>query len=1355
MYQIQHREKIKININIKKIREEDKKMKVFKKLISIFLVVAMVTTVVMSISTFAETEIYSDNFDSYADIAAALAGGNWTTTLSGSAAISNGEVVLPADSGQGVRYNLPEKYTQGLFKVEADVKTYSGAQLLFELMPEGVAKGMCAVTGPGWNADRTVNNMFVQKTDYQSGYHLYTGEFNTWYHITVTLDIVAGKYNVKVENAEKTEVLAERKGLDTIVGDGVLTNLCAIQFRNWGSGYVYVDNFRIQKIGNGLVSPNIQTGISDNFDEYEDLVDAVNFGNWTTSSSTGSAAISNGEVVLPADNGQGVRYNLPEKYTQGLFKVEADVKTYSGAQLLFELMPEGAAKGMCAVTGPGWNADRTVNNMFVQKTDYQSGFHLYTGEFNTWYHITVTLDIVAGKYNVKVENAEKTEVLAERKGLDTIVGDGVLTNLCAIQFRNWGTGAVYVDNFRIQKIDAYNFNEYEAISEVITSPWSATYAGLKETTIVESNNGKAISFPANDENHGIQYNLPSIFSSGEMVVNFSVKSNNAKGGALITFPCGTWNELGLVGLHMYNGSFITYCTGYQAASKNLGNFSGNEWYDVSVSLNMTDKLYSIQIKHGGEVVAALNNLDLIKYNTIGELMERIACIRFVDWGKGIGGAGYEMDNFSVSYVENETKREFVITEASFDSADSLSGTKYWTADSGVVVTDGKLSLPAGTSAQKTVTLTENGKIKLEYTLNANGGKAEVNAISPGGSFVLASLDGTTEDINVTNIIDLDNCKLTYSVNGEEGTTVNIADKTSGKSLYNISAIQFANIGETDITVDNLVASIYVAKPENSNIAVKVTDAFGNIVAEGENVIPGVRTIEIDFGTDIESTSVEKAITFTSNGGDIPEFSLSTRKGKSTLEFDKVLNPDDTYILTISTDLKNTYGVALEEPFSYSFKTDTADVLAEIATLMVGDKEIYSITQLKKGDTLKLNANVVNSTESAVDAEFLIGYFAGGILKDVHTEKINIANGVMSIVDAEIVVGDLTGIEEIKVFLWDSVSGTMPYCKAVVCEDYLTNFTIYGSGANTHTQGICTDDKNSYLYQTSTTALKKYDIKTGELVASVSGFPQTMHLGDLIYNPEDGLIYCSTLLGSSKTAYIAIIDPEKLTSLDMDRNTEGLIKIAYVPAPESKYEWVYSVDAAAIAPLAGELRNSKKYLYVNRENPTYAAAHYSTFNVYDLDTLKSNAILYSDDNISCSENGTLPSEIYYAYTGAREYGAQTLSYVEEKDGLFANFYAGSAPGMPNFSKFMFDLSVAPTEQTLTGLSDVTGKILSFGEYGKYDVATGMKGSYVEEGMQGMTYLGNDFFYITTNNYNENMDTTVHLYKFVDGEFVSVK
>ena len=42
-------------------------MKVVTKLISIFLVVAMVTTVVMSISTFAETEteIYSDNFDSY------------------------------------------------------------------------------------------------------------------------------------------------------------------------------------------------------------------------------------------------------------------------------------------------------------------------------------------------------------------------------------------------------------------------------------------------------------------------------------------------------------------------------------------------------------------------------------------------------------------------------------------------------------------------------------------------------------------------------------------------------------------------------------------------------------------------------------------------------------------------------------------------------------------------------------------------------------------------------------------------------------------------------------------------------------------------------------------------------------------------------------------------------------------------------------------------------------------------------------------------------------------------------------------------------------------------------------------
>lgn len=1205
---------------------------------------------------------------------------------------------------------------------------------------------------------------------------------NEWYKFTIVANYDNMTYEAMVSQGGK--LLYKETGMPI---KDTANSFSYLRFKNNTNDSEFcVDNIVVEKVTTEE-RENVISGVYDTLDGYESFADGgVPTGNLTSfgwkggpwSKGIGTSAVENDNgnkyISIPCD-GSSIQYKIADTpVTSGLLRFKFAIKTTATTGVFAEVHDSDTSD-----TGGPVAMHIHGGNLYT-KAGYwdNSGTKINMGSIatNEWFDAELTYNLDNNTYSIQLSrDGEVFNCLRDLQINKYNSAEAHTSGIKVIRFRDWGSGdaSTHIDNFEFEYLTSEaeqdyiitesKFDNCETISDVTTSPWAVTYKGIGETALVDSKDGKAVSFGVSDGNCGIQYNIPNGFKSGEMAVNFSIKPNNAKGGALITFPSGTGQHTGLVGLHLYNGSFITYTTGYNAGNKNLGKIAANEWYDVSFILDMEQKLYSIQIKHDGEVLGGMTGFDLIEYCAIGDLMEYIGCIRFVDWGKGIGGAGYEMDNFSISYVNPDTKKKFVITESDFDASNSITSMKGWTVDSGVILSGGKLSVPMAATAQKAVPLTDSGKFKVEYTINANGGKAEVDAISPSGSFALASFDGLTEDVTVTNIIDLDNNKVTYYVNGENPTTVDILDKTSGNALYDMNAIRIANTGSTDITVDDLTVSSYIAKPAISDSAVKIADVFENIYVKGEVVNPGVSMIELDFDTSVDVVSVEKALTLTSAGGDTPEFILSTRAGKSVLTFNKALKPGDTYTLAVSADLKNINGESLEQEngYSYSFTTDKADIFAEITAPTVGTKEIYAVSQLKAGDTLKLNANVVNSTEASADVVFVVGYYADNMLVGAQTASTTLASGAISLEGAEITVGSLNVVEEIKILMWNSLMGMMPYCNELVYDSYLTTFTLQGEGRH-HTQGIAVDKENGYMYQSIQQDIKKYDIKTGEVVASITGFgdifgtSETIHIGDISFNADDGLLYCSAFAYNTEKAFVIIVDPEKFTQPNMARDTDGLMKITHLPISSGGYEFAYNygIDGATFAPLPGAGADSEKYWYISGWSNDYEGGEYSIYFAYDADEIKDSAVAYADDKWDYAENGLMPTEIYFAHTGVKQYGAQTLTYYPDENGIFANFYQDNVPGMPNYAKSLLDLNKAPTEQTLEGSPDASNKILSFGNYGETDPATGIKGTLEAEGAHGMDYLGNGYFYITTTNYNDNMDTPVQLYKFAGGEFVEV-
>lgn len=95
------------------------------------------------------------------------------------------------------------------------------------------------------------------------------------------------------------------------------------------------------------------------------------------------------------------------------------------------------------------------------------------------------------------------------------------------------------------------------------------------------------------------------------------------------------------------------------------------------------------------------------------------------------------------------------------------------------------------------------------------------------------------------------------------------------------------------------------------------------------------------------------------------------------------------------------------------------------------------------------------------------------------------------------------------------------------------------GGTSHLQGICVDDKLEYMYFSYTTALAKVDMRTGELVSTLTNFGKTSfgaaggaHLGCLEY--YDGYIYASLeYKDPGKKFFLAIVDGSKMTEIGMD------------------------------------------------------------------------------------------------------------------------------------------------------------------------------------------------------------------------------
>ena len=308
-----------------------------------------------------------------------------------------------------------------------------------------------------------------------------------------------------------------------------------------------------------------------------------------------------------------------------------------------------------------------------------------------------------------------------------------------------------------------------------------------------------------------------------------------------------------------------------------------------------------------------------------------------------------------------------------------------------------------------------------------------------------------------------------------------------------------------------------------------------------------------------------------------------------------------------------------------------------------------------------------------------------------------------------------------------------------------SITVQPESAGGHLQGIAIDAEREYMYLSFTTSLVKADL-SGRIVASVTGL--VGHLGCIAYNYEDGCVYGSLEfkndsigrgiiknIGYEKEVqdgfYIARFDVDKLTKMDMNAETDGVMRAVFLKevyddyAAPNHHLGCSGIDGTTFAP--------------SFTDPTHQCLYvaYGVYGDTNRDDNDHQVILQYDitdwaqyskplNQLDMHRNGpAAPDNKYFVYTGNTTYGIQNLEYDPYSRRMLAAVYKGQKPQFPNWDIFFIDCTKQPQYTTLQGVGE-NGLLLSL--FRAPDSADAIPGSDFPHGSTGIATLGDGYFYI---------------------------
>ncbi|MDT0327927.1 hypothetical protein [Nocardiopsis lambiniae] len=306
----------------------------------------------------------------------------------------------------------------------------------------------------------------------------------------------------------------------------------------------------------------------------------------------------------------------------------------------------------------------------------------------------------------------------------------------------------------------------------------------------------------------------------------------------------------------------------------------------------------------------------------------------------------------------------------------------------------------------------------------------------------------------------------------------------------------------------------------------------------------------------------------------------------------------------------------------------------------------------------------------------------------------------------------------------------------------------GAWRSGHVQGIALDRERGHVYFSFTDTLVKTDL-AGEVIGTVTGL--TGHLGDLDVDARDGRIYGSLEYRAAEAFYIAIFDPDRITRVGMDAETDGVLTTVHLAEVVADYtadmdgDGVFDgnvaatadhrygcsgIDGIAFGPEFGRSggRTMLTVAYGIYANADREDNDHQVLLQYDVSRWRRLGRPLDQDAPHTS-GPRRPAGKYFVYTGNTTHGVRNLEYDAATGDWFMAVYTGVKPHFPNHSLYVVDGSRRPVLGPIRGQAEEErGWLLSLREGGVLHDPTGVAGWPVSGGQYGLASLGDGRFYV---------------------------
>jgi len=294
--------------------------------------------------------------------------------------------------------------------------------------------------------------------------------------------------------------------------------------------------------------------------------------------------------------------------------------------------------------------------------------------------------------------------------------------------------------------------------------------------------------------------------------------------------------------------------------------------------------------------------------------------------------------------------------------------------------------------------------------------------------VTAVFDHTAMTVDVTikgGTLDSEGAK--YTIDMPEGAyfkqfKLQVADKTN-------------NTADATCYVDNIsVRRLIGDAPTINQDGVIMTDVWGNTVENNlTEVTPGIDKITLDFGTELITRTVKDQITFKDDDGNSVAFaqSLDQLSGKYTMDITGILKPETTYTITVPDTVESAWNNTLEAEYNHIFTTAEGKIDVRGSKVLKADgNEAEALSDFAVGSEFKVNTEYANTKDVEACLSTIVAYYCGNRLAYLdHSEVKTVESGEKSSFEPPFIVPDMTGIDGVKVFVWDNAKGMLPFVDA--------------------------------------------------------------------------------------------------------------------------------------------------------------------------------------------------------------------------------------------------------------------------------------------------------------------------------------